>query len=116
MVDLLIETLETMGYPVMRQGSLGAEKYPQHFFTFWNDDTVGGGFYDNEETQTEWEYSVNFYSADPQEVNEKLLEAKKLLIKAGFVVTGKGYDVASDEPTHTGRGMSVFYKEKNQEE
>ena len=35
--DLLIEILESFGYPVMLQGSmLPDDKYPNHFFTFWN--------------------------------------------------------------------------------
>ena len=39
MEELLVQTLESFGYPVRRQGSLGAqEQYPDHFFTFWNND------------------------------------------------------------------------------
>lgn len=113
MVDLLIETLETLGYPVKLQGSiLPDEPYPDSFFTFWNDSADGTGFYSNEEGAITWTYSVNFYSTDPLLVNSKLLEAKALLKSAGFTVTGAGYDVASDEPTHTGRGITVYYLQK----
>lgn len=113
MKDLLIQTIQTMGYPIILQGSLGKdEAYPDSFFTFWNNDTPGNEFYDNEEHSYIWDFDLNFYSNDPTLVNTKLLEAKTKLKNAGFIVTGKGYDVASDEPTHTGRGINVLKIEK----
>jgi hypothetical protein len=114
MLDNLIETLTPLGYPVRQQGSLlPKENYPPHFFTFWNDAADGSSFYSNTENATVWQYSLNFYSVDPQKANTMLLEAKKLLKAAGWVVTGKGYAVASDEPTHTGRGITILYRENN---
>lgn len=113
MEDLLINTLEALGYPVRLQGSLLAnESYPDHFFTFWNDSADGSSYYSNDEHAIVWGYSLNFYSNDPLLVNSKLLEAKKLLKNAGFIVTGAGYDVVSDEPTHTGRGITVTYRQE----
>lgn len=113
MEDLLINTLEALGYPVRLQGSLLAnESYPDHFFTFWNDSADGSSYYSNDEHAIVWAYSLNFYSNDPLLVNTKLLEAKKLLKNAGFIVTGAGYDVVSDEPTHTGRGITVTYRQE----
>ena len=35
--------------------------------------------------------------------------AKKELKKKGFILTGDGYSVVSDEPTHDGRGISAEY-------
>lgn len=114
MEDLLISTLEeALGYPVTLQGSLLPEAaYPDHFFTYWNDTADGSGFYSNEESAILWQYSLNFYSVDPLLVNSKLLEAKKALKAAGFIVSGAGYSVMSDEPTHTGRGITVLYRQK----
>ena len=112
MEDLLISTLESLGYPVMLQGSLLPDQpYPDDFFTFWNDSADGESFYDNNEEVITWNYSLNFYSNNPLHVNSKLLEAKALLKKAGFTVTGAGYDVMSDETTHTGRGIDVSYRQ-----
>ena len=113
MEDLLISTLEVLGYPVRLQGSLlENESYPDSFFTFWNDSADGTSFYSNMEGAVLWSYSLNFYSTDPVLVNTKLVEAKRLLRRAGFIVSGAGYDVPSDEPTHTGRGISLLYRQK----
>lgn len=116
MKDLLISTLEPLGFPIKLQGSIGAdEPYPESFFTFWNNDTEGDQFYDNEEHSYLWDFDLNFYSSDPAIISTKLMEAKQLLKQQGFIVPGKGYDVASDEPTHTGRGIHVL-KIENKEE
>ena len=114
MEDLLITVLESIGYPVIRQGSLSHdEKYPNHFFTFWNNSSEDGSHYNNDAVSTVWDFDVNFYSIDPTLTYCKLLEAKKLLKNEHFIISGKGYDIPSDEPTHTGRGMNVLFLEIN---
>lgn len=114
MEDLLIQVLEeAFGYPVGLQGSYGPVKsYPDHFFTFWNDATDGDSFYDDAENAIIWQYSLNFYSVDPVAVNSKLLEAKAVLKANGFMVNGAGYSVLSDNLTHTGRGITVMYRQE----
>lgn len=113
MKDLLIEILESFGYPVFLQGSLSKdEAYPESFFTFWNNDSYDRSHYNNETISYVWDFDVNFYSTDPTLVNTKLLDAKTKLKQQGFIVPGKGYDVASDEPTHTGRGINVLKEER----
>ena len=109
MEDLLIETLEKFGFPVKLQGSLLAdEPYPDHFFTFC-DNGGTSHFYDNDETSIVYDYDVNFYSINPEWVYTKLREAKAALKKAGFIVSGDGYTIGSDETTHDGRGINVKY-------
>ena len=112
-VDELIGLLETFGYPVDRQGSYQAgQAYPESFFTFWNGSTTDGpSRYDNRPIRTIWSFDVNFYSVDPELVEEKLLDARDLLRENGWIVDGQGYDVASDEPTHTGRGFEALRME-----
>ena len=113
MDDLLYSTLCKLGYPVFKQGSLSEnDPYPDHFFTFWNNTADGDSFYDNDETSIIWDYDLNFYTIDPNLTSSKLMEAKSILKETGFIATGAGYDVESDEPTHTGRGMNVFYRQK----
>lgn len=113
MEDLLISIISTLGYPVRRQGSLlPDEEYPNHFFTFWNDSADGTSYYSNNEQCIIWQYSINFYSDDPNIVMSKLLEAKAALKKAGWIVNGAGYDIPSDEPTHTGRGIVTLYRQE----
>ena len=112
MEDLLISTLESLGYPIKLQGSLlPDEAYPDSFFTFWNDSSDGISFYSNNEGAILWAYSLNFYSTDPLKTNSVLLEAKALLKAAGWIVSGGGYDVPSDENTHTGRGIGLLYRQ-----
>lgn len=113
MKDLLIELLESFKYPVFLQGSMAEdEDYPESFFTFWNNSSPEWHHYDNKPSGFVWDFDVNFYSTDPTLVNSMLEEARTLLKANGFIVSGKGYDLASDEPTHTGRGMNARIIEK----
>ena len=112
MEDKLIEILNEFGYPVLRQGSLSPdEKYPKHFFTFWNNDTSDHSHYDNTEYGYEWDFDINFYSVDPEKTYSILSDARKVLKQNGWIIPGKGYDVTSDEATHTGRGMRAYFLE-----
>lgn len=113
MVDNLITALSTLGYPVRLQGSfLADEPYPAKFFTFWNNSSDGDGFYSNTEGAIIWNFTVNFYSDDPSVIYSTLLQAKEALKASGWVVSGAGYSVMSDEPTHTGRGIEALYREQ----
>lgn len=112
MEDKLIELLESFGHRVVRQGSIGPkEKYPDTFFTFWNNDEVESSAYDNMTTSVEYDFDVNVYSTDPEKAYSLLREARVLLKQNGFTIITRGYDVASDEPTHVGRGTNVLYIE-----
>lgn len=112
--NLLLSTLENeFHYPIYLQGSMSVDsKYPDSFFTFWNNSTDDTEFYDNSETQTIWNFDLNFYSNDPELVNTVLYEAKLLLRSVGFIPDGSGYDVLSDEITHSGRGINLLFIQK----
>ena len=115
MEDLLIETLAALGYPVRLQGSLlPDEPYPDHFFTFWNNDSFGNSYYDNYEASTDFSYDVNFYSTDPEKVYTEIRNAVTALKNAGFIVSGDGFSVGSDVETHDGRGLNVLYRRRNE--
>lgn len=104
MKQKLIDLLESFGFPVFLQGSMNeGDNYPPSFFTFWNFDTPEDSHYNNAPSRAVWGFWVYFYSDDPGIVDQKLADAAALLRGAGWIVDGKGKDVASDEPTHTGR-------------
>lgn len=109
----LINQLQTFGYPVFLQGSLSeSEKYPNSFFTIWNNETYDGNHYDNQPINYIWDFTIYFYSTDPALVNNIFLEMKTLLKSNGWIIGGKGYDVPTDEPSHTGRAIDALYIEK----
>lgn len=114
MVDKLIELLESLEYEVYRQGSFSdTDEYPDSFFTYWNSETPDHDHYDNDNYGTEWGFDVNFYSTDPDKTYQVIEDVRILLKSSGWIVPSKGYDVTSDRPTHTGRGIYVQYLEVN---
>lgn len=105
--------LNAFNFPVIQQGSLGDnEIYPTAFFTYWNTETDDESFYDNRNHRNVWMFTVNFYCTNPELTNTILLEARQLLKENGWIVIGKGYDVPSDEKSHTGRAIDVLYIER----
>lgn len=112
MEDNLIEILESFGYPVYRQGSMSNdEAYPETFITFWNFDSPDHSFYNNSDYGAEYGYNVYVYSSDPELTYSELAAVRSALKEAGWIVRGRGFDVQSDEETHTGRGLEVYYME-----
>lgn len=113
MEDKLIEVLSQICNVVRQQGSLlPDEPYPDEFFTFWNFSSESDSFYDDTDHTIIYEYSVCFYSKNVEHVYEKLRSAIKLLRKNGFIVSGDGHSVASDEVEYTGRGIDVTYRKE----
>lgn len=113
MRDTLMNILDGFHFPVRQQGSLApSEPYPPSFFTIWNDETEDLAHYDNDAISYAWEFSVYFYSSDPDLVNTVPLEAIRQLKDAGWIINGRGYDVPSDEITHTGRAFDCTYVER----
>lgn len=113
MEDRLITILSAFGYPVRRQGSLSSdEPYPSSFFTFWNGSSEDLAHYDNDAVSWTWDFTVYFYSSDPDLTYTVPLEAMQRLKSAGWIINGRGYDVASDEITHTGRAFDCTYIER----
>lgn len=113
MLENLIQLLEdAYGYPVYLQGSMSEDDtYPDHFFTYWINESNDASHYDNDGSAIVWNYDLNFYSNDPLKVHSTVLNIKTLLKQNGFIVSGGGYSVMSDESTHTGRGINVLYRQ-----
>lgn len=109
----LEEVFEEMELPYFRQGSLeGSEEFPSDFFTFWNNDTPEDGFYDNVAHSAVWYWYVYFYTNQPENLYTKIEQFIKLAKEKGFVVEGKGRDIASGEPDYLGRYVRIKYVEK----
>lgn len=112
MKNELWKLLETLEYEVYEQGSFtDSEKYPEHFFTIWNDDTEPLNYYDNKENGYVWYFTISFYSVSPALTMDVLLRAKKLLMSNGWIVPGKGNDVYSSSKHHSGRSIEAKYIE-----
>jgi hypothetical protein len=110
MEDELIALLESFKLPVIRQGSLAPdEAYPETFFTFWNSSEAEQSAYNNETASVVYTFQVNVYSTNPGTTYSQLAEARELLKANGWEIPDRGHDIASDEITHTGRGMTVTF-------
>ena len=103
-------TTPAAAVPIFRQGSLGeSEIYPDTFLTFWNGGEAESTAYDNDTATVVWRFDVNAYSTDAGTVYSLTDLLRHLLKRAGWQTPDRGHDVASDEITHTGRGISVTY-------
>lgn len=108
--DLLISTLSNLCHSVRLQGSLlPDEPLPDHFFTFWNNASDSGGYFDNSETRLIYQYTVYFYSIDPEKVYAVLREAIAALKNVGFIISGDGHSINSGVATHDARAVSVQF-------
>lgn len=106
----LIEILTPLCPEIHEQGTLAPDApYPDRFFTFWNPASDANKHYDNEAFGYVWEFDVNFYSTDPDDVYDTIDAARRLLLRNGWRVGGLGHSVASDHHTHTGRGFTASY-------
>lgn len=113
MKQSLITVLETFcPNNVFLQGTLNSEQaYPDEFITFWTNYTDDDEHYDDETYSVEWNFSVNFYSTNPTNVNTKPDLIIAALKSAGFIPQGKGNDIPCDRPSHTGWAMEFIAKE-----
>lgn len=108
MREELEKILEATGYPAALQGTVG--EYPESFWTFWNFETPEI-FYDNAASAAVWGFWIFFFSADPALVVSETCAAINRLRTAGWIVAGRGEDALSDEPTHTGRRLTIYKRE-----
>ena len=113
MKSTLIEILEKIcPNNVYLQGTLSEnEAYPNEFITFWTNYTDDRSHYDNTVHSVDWDFSVMVYATDPDRVVALSNAARAALKNAGFIPQGKGNDLLSDEPTHTGWAMEFIKTE-----
>lgn len=113
MKQTLINVLETFcPNNVYLQGTLAADAaYPETFITFWTNYTADNAHFDDATYSVDWNFSVIFYSSNPALVNTKPAEIIAALKAAGFIPQGKGNDIPSDRPSHTGWAMDFIFTE-----
>lgn len=112
MKEILLNVLNSLGYPVYLQGSLNAdEAYPETFITFWIDGSIDNAHYNDDCVSVDWDLSVILYSNNPTTVNTKPNEIIAAMKASGFIPQGRGNDIPSDDPTHTGWAMDFKYKQ-----
>lgn len=103
MKSLLIETLNKLDYPVYLQGTINAnEAYPESFITFLTVYSQDAANYDDDTRAVQWRFQVAFYSAAPKLIESVPQDIRAALKAAGFIPLGRGRDIPSDIPSHTG--------------
>mgnify|MGYP003292416708 CR=1 FL=1 len=113
MKQSLIDVLETFCPDnVFLQGTLAEdEPYPESFVTFWTNYTEDRAHYDDDVHSIDWNFSVIYYSSDPALVNSVPSQIRTALKAAGFIPQGRGNDIHSDRPSHTGWAMEFIKTE-----
>lgn len=113
MKSLLITELEKVcPNNVFLQGTLSPDvAYPSEFITFWTNYTSDRAHYDDAVHSVDWNFSVMIYATDPDRIITLANNARAKLKAVGFIPQGKGNDIVSDEPTHTGWAMEFIKTE-----
>lgn len=119
MKQKLINALQQCGFEqgktLFLQGTMNAEaSYPDEFVTIWIPVTEDIAHFDNEVVSVEWLATVIYYSNSPTLVNTKPNTIREVLKRNGFIPQGKGNDIPSDEPTHTGWAMDFIGTENKE--
>ena len=97
---------------VYLQGTLdAAEAYPDTFLTVWTNYTDDRAHYDDARQSVDWNFTVILYSVDPAVIASLPARIGAAAKSAGFLPQGKGNDIPSDRPSHTGWTMEFVITE-----
>jgi len=101
-------------YPTYRQGSMSAtQQYPDNFFTYWNNYSELDSYYDDGDNLIIWSYDINFYTCEIKNIDEVLNGVvNQLRADNDIVIEQYIHDVASDEPSHVGKGLTISILER----
>ena len=103
-----------MDLPYYRQGSFGEDDvYPSSFFTYWKLDNPFGDYGDNKEHSLITRYAVYFYTNDPSVLESTLDDFVIRAKEQGFIISGKGVDVPSDDKAFIGQKINITFKQMN---
>lgn len=107
----IFKELESTGLSAIRQGSLlSDDPYPDEFWTVW-ERQPDEKHYDNKPAYSLREFSICFYSTNPETARARVLAMRNQLRDHGYTVT-PAEDTESDEATHIGYGFDAIKKYK----
>ena len=111
-VSILCNLLESLNYPVFLQGTYSGDEYPDDFITYITNDSGDRAHYDDITTSWTWQFTVIFYSRNPEHLDTVPDTIRQTLKAAGFIPQGKGFNVYSDDPNVTGWSNDYLYLDK----
>ncbi len=112
MIDRLTRVLDRYDHPVFLHGSMAEdEPYPESFITFQITGSPEQDFFDGEPHGTQWRFMVAFYTSNPALLSTVPRQIYTDLKADGWIPQGKGYNIPSDEPTHTGWVNEYYFLE-----
>ena len=111
-VTLLCDTLKTLNYPLFLQGTFSGATYPDSFITYIINSADDREHYDDNATSWTWNATVIFYTKNPTLLFSVPEQIRTALKTAGFIPTGKGYNIFSDDPNFTGWTNEYLFLDK----
>ena len=111
-VTLLCSTIESLKYPYYLQGTFSGENYPDSFITYIINSSDDRAHYDDKTSSWTWNATVIFYTKDPALLATVPELIRTTLQSVGFIPTGKGYNIFSDDPNFTGWTNEFLFLDK----
>lgn len=110
MIDIK-KDLEEFGLMVRQQGSVPADM-PESYITYWGDPSTDNLNVDNKTASVDYPFTVIFYTTDWENIYSRFDELISLLEAKGYVMDGRGFDIASGLDDYSARCIEVTKTEK----
>lgn len=105
MVDIIAD-LKELNSPAYIEGDAPSD-LPEEYFTVSEDDTSDNLNADNKTKEILWEYTLKWYTIDPDRVFNGLMNAINLLKSKGYIISGVGYHSSTYQSTWYSRAVDV---------
>lgn len=105
MIDLIAD-LKELNIPAYIEGDAPSD-LPEEYFTVLEEYTSDNLNADNETKEILWEFTLKWYTIDPDRVFNGLANAIKLLKTKGYIISGVGYHSATYQSTWYSRAVDV---------
>ena len=105
MIDIIADLAE-LDIPAYHEGD-APETLPDEYFTVSEDYTSDNLNADNKTKEILWEFTLKWYTVNPQNVSVGLMNAIKLLKAKGYIISGVGYHNATFKETWFSRMVDV---------